>query len=176
MLLSALFLCLTVPIVAASRVRQAKHHGLVQRQGLTINDVCGLSPVDCGGGWCCYSGQNCIKTGGDPLCEDLLLTDVGGGPMTVYAIQWSSLVNGLSALTSLGVTLSTFPTTLTAATALPSYSNSDTSVVIPTWTGYPATTSTTSTSKGPAATVMPDKKILGWVPAAVALGVAAGAM
>jgi hypothetical protein len=62
----------------ASEVYPAKQHQNERRQS-PINLICGANPVDCGEGQCCFSGQKCIKgSNGDPLCEDLLLTDVGG--------------------------------------------------------------------------------------------------
>lgn len=61
-----------------SEIHPARQHQNERRQS-EINLIRGSSSVDCGGVQCCFSGQKCIKgTDGDPLCEDLLLTDVGG--------------------------------------------------------------------------------------------------
>ncbi|OCL13193.1 hypothetical protein AOQ84DRAFT_385576 [Glonium stellatum] len=173
------FSLLFMPALVISSVHRARQYNSERRQDLTT--VCGLNPVDCGNGWCCFEGQNCMKSStADTLCVDIILTDVGGGPMTFYAVPFSSFLSDMSsidsALTSLGITASTFPTTLTGTiTALPTYSDTDTSVIIPTWTGWPATTSiVSSTPRGPAATVMPANTAIMLVPAvaAVAFGVA----
>ncbi|KAF2003155.1 hypothetical protein P154DRAFT_112164 [Amniculicola lignicola CBS 123094] len=52
-----------------------------KRQFESIQDVCGTSPVDCGNGWCCFVGQECIEpanSDSEPLCRDNVLTDLGG--------------------------------------------------------------------------------------------------
>jgi hypothetical protein len=74
------------------------------------------------------------------------------GPMTFYANPYSSLVGGLSsataaALSSFGIAASTIPsTTLLPGVTLVShtFTESTTSVVIPTFTGYPATATSTT--------------------------------
>ena len=79
---------------------------------------CGLAPVDCGDGWCCLFGMKCTADD-PPLCEDLLIPS-----FTVSAAPYSEL--DPNRLTSIGLTISTFPrTTLTATTALPTYSYSE---------------------------------------------------
>lgn len=61
-----------------SEIHPAKQHKNECRQS-GLNLICESSPVHCGGGQCCFSDQKCIKgSDGDILCEDLLLTDVGG--------------------------------------------------------------------------------------------------
>jgi hypothetical protein len=81
--------------------------------------------------------------------------------MTFYANPYSAIVGGISsntaALTSFGLTASTFPSTtlLPGATLVSNtFTESTTSIVIPTFTGVPATT-TSITSKGGAAQVRP---------------------
>lgn len=81
--------------------------------------------------------------------------------MTFYANPYSALVGVISsntvALTSFGVTASTIPsTTLVPGATLMSHTfiESTTSVVIPTFTGLPAT-ATSTTSKGGSVQVRP---------------------
>jgi hypothetical protein len=68
--ISALFYILQ--IVA---VRGAKHPAF-KRQ--TFQDLCGASGVDCGNGWCCMVGQECVDADPEPLCADNILTEFGG--------------------------------------------------------------------------------------------------
>ncbi|KAF2729966.1 hypothetical protein EJ04DRAFT_555776 [Polyplosphaeria fusca] len=101
-----------------------------KRQLETIQDVCGNNPVDCGDGWCCLVGQECVPASGgnEPQCRDNALTDIGGDPITIVAFPFSSFlseeISMNSELESLGLTVSTFPTTLPTTgrfTALPTY-------------------------------------------------------
>ncbi|KAF2112667.1 hypothetical protein BDV96DRAFT_689455 [Lophiotrema nucula] len=117
---------LAILTIAHSAVHPAK------RQFDTIQDVCGTDPVDCGDGWCCFVGQECIPAQGneEPQCRDNILTDLGGDPITIVALPFSSFLSEQSSLnsklTSLGVTYTTFPTTLPTTgsfTALPTYSD-----------------------------------------------------
>lgn len=79
-------------------------------------NFCGFSPVDCGNGWCCSFGTNCTRDD-PPMCADLLIPS-----LTYEAAPYSAL--DPARLTSVGLTISTFPsTTMTATTALPTYSD-----------------------------------------------------
>ncbi|KAF2448196.1 hypothetical protein P171DRAFT_428305 [Karstenula rhodostoma CBS 690.94] len=84
----------------------------------TIDQSCGFSPVDCGNGWCCIAAMKCIP-GDPPWCKDLLIPS-----FSIEAAPYSDL--DPARLTSLGLTISTFPsTTLTATNALPTYSDTE---------------------------------------------------
>jgi hypothetical protein len=95
----------------------ASLHPAKRQLNLSFQDVCGANGIDCGNGYCCSAGQQCI-TSNPPLCRDLLLRD-----WTVPAVDYSSLINlvELNDLTTLGLTLSTIPRTLTFSTTLPTY-------------------------------------------------------
>ncbi|KAF2200899.1 hypothetical protein GQ43DRAFT_55897 [Delitschia confertaspora ATCC 74209] len=100
----------------------------------SMQDICGATAIDCGNGWCCLGGQQCIPPsqgpGTDPECMENLLTDIGGDPLTLPAYPFSSLQSAdssfASLLSSMSITLSTVPTTLPTTgsfTALTSYSD-----------------------------------------------------
>lgn len=108
-MLLVLLVSLLVPI-ANAKTEAAKR---------SISEFCGPSPVDCGNGWCCIAAMKCIP-GDPPTCEDLLIPS-----FTIDAAPYSDL--DPARLTSVGLTISTFPsTTLTATNALPTYSHSQT--------------------------------------------------
>ncbi|KAF2477511.1 uncharacterized protein BDR25DRAFT_299432 [Lindgomyces ingoldianus] len=110
-------------------------------------------------------GQECIPASGnaEPQCRDNIVTDLGGDPFTFQAFAFSSLISALSsansALLSLGITVSTFPTVLPTTgrfTALPTYTeNSVASFVPPTKT--PSVAAATPSKTG--AAVMPTVNI-----------------
>jgi hypothetical protein len=84
----------------------------------SIDSTCGVSPVDCGNGWCCIAAMECIP-GDPPWCKDLLIPN-----FSIEAAPYSDL--DPASLTSLGLTISMFPsTTLTATDALPTYSDTE---------------------------------------------------
>lgn len=85
---------------------------------------CGLAPVDCGDGWCCSFGMKCTADD-PPLCEDLLIPS-----FTISAAPYSEM--DPDRLTSIGLTISTFPrTTMTATTALPTHSYNESITTAP---------------------------------------------
>lgn len=86
---------------------------------LSFRDVCGTGGVDCKNGYCCYTGQLCVAND-PPMCRDLLLYD-----WSMEAVDYTSFINlvGLKDLTSLGLTLSNIPRTLTFSTTLPTYTD-----------------------------------------------------
>ncbi|KAF2270268.1 hypothetical protein CC78DRAFT_611922 [Lojkania enalia] len=111
-----------------------------KRQFDTLQDICGRDPVDCGNGWCCIVGQECVIMEDDekPQCRDNLLTDIGGDPITLNALPFSSFISAMksanSVLESLGITYTTFlpslPTT-GSLTALPTYTENIVSTFTP---------------------------------------------
>lgn len=57
---------------------QAAVHPAKRQNTLTFEDVCGIDAQDCGNGWCCYPGSECIPaslSAPDPLCRDLAVFD-----------------------------------------------------------------------------------------------------
>lgn len=94
-------------------------HPAKRQSGVSFRDACGATGVDCKNGYCCYGGQQCIDNK-PPLCRDLLLVD-----WTMEAVDVTSFANllNLDQLTTLGLTLSTIPRTLTFSTSLPTYTD-----------------------------------------------------
>lgn len=120
-------------------------HAAKRSSPLTIQDICGRDPVDCGSGWCCLSGQKCLSSN-PPTCKDLIIPSY-----TMEAIDYSSAASAwnLGQLTSVGLTLSTFPsTTLTGTTALPSYSDNTPSSKAATATGRSVASPSSTTNGG----------------------------
>ncbi|KAH7063790.1 hypothetical protein BKA63DRAFT_182410 [Paraphoma chrysanthemicola] len=102
--------------IALAPVNAALH--LARRQlDLTFKDVCGADGIDCKNGYCCMAGSLCVPND-PPLCRDLVLHD-----WTMQALDYSSFINliNLNDLTTLGLTLSNIPRTLTFSTSLPVY-------------------------------------------------------
>lgn len=95
------------------------YHPAKRQMDLSFRDVCGSTGVDCKNGYCCYGGQECVEND-PPLCRDLALRD-----WTMEAVDYSSFISLLDFdhLTTLGLTLSNIPKTLTFSTVLPTYSD-----------------------------------------------------
>lgn len=43
-----------------------------------FQDLCGTDGVDCGNGWCCIVGTECVDADPEPVCRDTILTEFGG--------------------------------------------------------------------------------------------------
>ena len=116
------------------------------KRQLSFQDACGAGAIDCGSGYCCMIGTECIMND-PPLCRDLLLHD-----WTMEALDYSSFIElvNLDFLTTLGVTLSTIPKTLTFATALPTYTENPIPSRYTPPTFHPELVTATQTSTGAA--------------------------
>lgn len=172
-----------------------------KRQLSSIGDVCGSNPVDCGNGWCCLVGQECVDASPEPLCRDNSFTGLGlyvptfhprpslnssSDGFTNPAFPYSSLINALSSLDAIGSSLDselrtggiTVPTTIPTAfdttgrfTALSTYTDN----VLPSSYSVKSTSSPTpsprSTGKGVVPTVNVGVLVGGIVGAGVFAGV-----
>ncbi|KAF2638594.1 hypothetical protein P280DRAFT_551226 [Massarina eburnea CBS 473.64] len=139
-----------------------------------MQDICGADAADCGKGFCCSSGMKCVSSSAaEPQCNDLISHGV-----TVSAIAWSSLATllNLDPLTSLGLTISTFPhTTMTGTTALPTYSDnviSTTAASVPSKTDPGSALATAHAAGARSGTGVVDVEVL--IGAAVGVGMVLG--